>query len=310
MTWPDLVNLFVRHLSGPLEPPVEKWLALLSGSADGERLIICILIDALSGAVDPGRFLEVIGGLDTSDPDGCAAFARALESHPDYPNWLCTGTFQAHASPADDHYARVVSLRPFISHYVSTVRPSVTLSVDDERRIRRRLARHRLPDDPGWPLGFVHTWWTARRDCVWVCSFRDIDAILKSSNDDATTIMDSLGLIHYAGASPATELVLIRYPKGLTLTSAQPTTIDADWEYRGGYYVSHPADDAWGRTQSVSGTTVALRERVHRKFLGLSDEFRAYYLGSVANVSENLSQLLVVARQRLEGIVLHESAGE
>jgi len=311
MTWPDLVALFARHLlPSATVPAVDRWLGSLSGSTDGERLIICILIDALSNAVDSDRLLEVLMRLDASAADGCEAFARALESHPDYVSWLCSSRFQANDSPADDHYARVIGLRPFISHYVATVRPSVTLSLEDERRIRRRLARHRLPDDLGWPLGFVHAWWSARRDCVWVCSFREVTSLSHDSSDPATIIMDALGLVHYAGATPATELVLIKYPRGVALQAAQPTTFDADWGYAGGYYVSHPASDAWGRTQGVSGTTAPLRERVHHKFLGLTDQFRAYYIGPVATVTENPSQLLIAAHQRLEGMVLHESASE
>src|SRR5205814_1503768 len=99
-----------------------------------------------------------------------------------------------------------------------------------------------------------------------------------------------------------TDLILVRYPVVFAPACAQPTALDADWSRNDQYFVSYHNHDAWGRTQSVSAAEQPIKERIHRRFRGLTDEFEAYYVGTVHRLTENRQELLRACYNRLQAV--------
>jgi hypothetical protein len=153
-------------------------------------------------------------------------------------------------------------------------------------------------------LGDIRRPWRGRLPIVWVLPVSELEKILHASPPDkvGTYINDCLGLALDSGwgADGRPELMAVRYPPDFSERCAQPTTLDTLWATPH-FFLSGTAGDAWGTTQSCSGTTPGCPERVHPELRdGLTDGFSCVYIGVSEPIAQDREALLKEALERFK----------
>jgi hypothetical protein len=137
---------------------------------------------------------------------------------------------------------------------------------------------------------------------VFVLSDDELTRLLDGAPDKGWLVNDALGLgiRDGAGASGLPELIAVKYPKKLGIHCLQPTTLDAGWTKPGWYFVSRTNIDSWGLTQSCSGDSACVRERVHSGLTEVPAGFSGFIIGvSDAPLIEDRAKLLEEAYRRI-----------
>ena len=304
MDWDEIKGFIEQNIIQRMQSPAGDltWLESLDDERceDGQLLAISILIDVASGAVDPDVYVSVLDLVDPSASDARAEFSKALERFPDPDRLRCCSRHELEPLREEESYARVQPLAVFITRYLSTSFAYYDLSGTDAEEVRRVFF-----DDPGGlSLGQIRACWSGRGQIVWVMSSEELSPYppAPGGGQPASTLVDRLGLPNRIAADSAgkSEFVAVVYPPQLKVRCAQPTALDAHWSSPGGYYISWFKQDAWGRTNSCSGSQPRLRERVHHGTFRLTDEFRAHYISSSSQPIENRDRLMAEAYYRAD----------
>lgn len=117
------------------------------------------------------------------------------------------------------------------------------------------------------------------------------------TEDNVVSLIDRLGF-YIDNVDTKKKYVMLNYPNDFDETLYQPSTITGDWSvdtiykfFSGNeFFMPYKHLDFWGRTYSVSGMLLPLKERVHLKFDYLSLKTRKYKfeavdLGSIKSTS-------------------------
>ncbi len=108
---------------------------------------------------------------------------------------------------------------------------------------------------------------------VFVADQMEIDATNYLFENKTEDVLDRLGFYH-ENIDVGDTYICMNYDSSFNENSYQPDVLTGDWGNvvidklsRGNeFFLSNPLIDEWGRTQSVTGTNIALRERVHQNF--------------------------------------------
>lgn len=306
MDWDDVKKLLLSQVIALMGTPSqgEEWLASLEKCADGERLGICMAIDVLSEAIDPQKFADIIERIDPKDPDVREAFGKAINQPPNCYSHICSSNFYPGGPETGLVYVRIMELGDFITFCVDR---GYTRSRSHVKRIRTMYF-----DRGGVKLGGVRKWFRGRLPNVWVTSFDELHRLIDGVRADqrGTVVYDAFGLTikNGVGGRNKPELIGVKYPENFSVGCSQPTTLDAWWVDAGGYYLSYGKDDAWGRTQSLTGGRPVQRERVHSHFKNLTPGYETYYIGIASRPVGMPKELLRQGYLRLEIILRSKSS--
>jgi hypothetical protein len=278
----------------------EKWIEKLGHESckDGHRLGACIAIDILSGALEPEVLASILNLVDPDKPDARKEFGVAFDKHPKRKNLVIASKLASPPLDREDSYIRILLLRNFIEYYVNPSNPH-SFDPADVEDIRMSY----FSDETDADFSDIKEWWTGKSGVVWVMPYNDYQELTKDvkSEERGSLVNDALGL----GKAPSTgendgmEMVAVKYPQDFSVGCSQPTTLDAYWIDHSWYFISYVKQDGWGRTQSCSGTTGVIRERVHGEFKNLTRGYTGIYIGVITkNVSHNRKRLLQEACER------------
>ncbi len=295
-TWADVVRILSFVFDRMVDPKKGfRWLEQAKLTVHGQRLAVSLAIDVGSEALDSSlaaRHFDLL-------PEAVADAERGFSSIQDRSCGFAS-TFSA-SSPEGSHpYMRILEFGAFIFYYLQGGAGTLDeVSVED--------ARIKYLDRPdGCPLGQITEWWSGSRDTVWITSSADVQSVQSQHTgpDFALALMDALGLTcpHGVGTNGDFDLVSVTYPLASPIRCWQPTTFDSAWTGPG-FYISHGKDDNWGRTQSCSGERPCMKERIHKKFEGLTDDFLLRPVGQTGKPPADERKLLDNAYQRLGNVL-------
>jgi hypothetical protein len=280
-------DLMADHAKGA------RWLEEAKVTNNGQRLAVCLAIDIASGALDRTLAASILDRLQSGAKDAEANFASIQGESTSF-----TSSFSARVPSTSIPYVRVLELGDFILYYL----PATAETLDEVSVERVRLKY--LSDPEGYSLGEITAWWSGSRDTVWITSSEDVEWLKQQypAGEFASTLMDALGLTfsHGVGSGGKFELVAVTYPTDAPVACWQPTALDSGWARGGGFYLSYVKQDNWGRTQSCSGDLPSIRERIHKKFQGLTDDFYLRGIGNTGKPPADEVKLLQAAYERLD----------
>jgi hypothetical protein len=303
-SWARVLAILKWFLLPVVQKPaeVERWIDGLDLSPDSKRLAISLAIDLAVGAYDDNTknlLGQVLDAVDYSVAERSIEFGRRLLKHPRRKELYCASLFSM--SKAAEDYVSVIHLVKFIAYagfafgYVD--------SSEDKALIRRRYKRGYQPR----PLRGYGIWWTGEEQIVWITSARRFNEKWQPSDEElASQVKDALGLPTpgYVKDGVPLEYVAVHYPPGFTPPAHQPTALDAWWADSGQWYLSTGKLDAWGRTQSISGTLESQLERVHRAFQleRVGPDYKLWYLGTASVNQGNLDRVIQVGLDLVDKI--------
>lgn len=303
MNWDAVRSMFSKKFEGVLsEERIAIVVKAAEQSPDGQRLIICLLID-LVGETLPIDVAARLMTLPDDTQDVPLEVGSLIENTPNRDELACSSL------PPDTtsrpRYVRVMELSSFITHYAGVGR-YLTLNAEDVARVRNEY----FADPPARQLGDISVTWSGYNGTVWVMHDDDYREITRPErrSEAATDLNNRLGLGHVygAGANGQPELVAVRYPSSFEDTFSvecrQPTTCDARW-VTPNFYLSFMKLDNWGRTVACSGSEAELRERVHPMLRRLTDGFEIENVGIARPPTEDRVTLLAAAFTRLEHVM-------
>lgn len=294
-SWDAIEASLRMALDGHLDQTsLNLWINGFLDSNPGRVLAASLMIDLRLQRLSPTLLSDILRGAKPDRNDPLRTFSELVERHPSYPGGvLCTCI----CGDRFDGLARLLDLESFFRFYVL---PAFGLAPTSKSR---GWAQSRLENPLGWPLGFVTSAWRGSRPLAWVTRR---DSISPSARSDlaASELNDALGL----GLDESTQLIYVLYPENPTspIECSVPTALDPPWSSSNYWFISASEDDGWGRTQSVSGLTSGLPERVHRSLSSLSDGFLGFYLGKTTALTPNVAALLNEALGRAFEIALRD----
>ena len=266
-----LLNLFAQ-LPQDLQEKAKIWIEALGPSDESDLLGYCLAIDLESGSLTISVLELIFRELRDSFNSPRREFAYAVEQ--------CSETLRLRSqhraettSQNPKAYANVLDLTAFLQCYLIPSYPYLT--PDDLARARAEFfgQRNDASISQECTLEEIEGSFEGPDGIVWVGP----DSAYRSRTSElgpgaATQLHDILGL----GEGWRGEMVYIKYPPGFEPPDCvQPSSIDNRWDRAGGCYLSAAEGDRWGRTQSRSGSSEPVQERIHGPINSLTEEFTA-----------------------------------
>lgn len=260
---------------------IAAWVVLLSGSYEGQVLAASLAIDLVNKAIS-GEDLAGVVALTKAVPSHeiIVEFNRVLNTLASTGTGVCASRLDV--SPlSTDKYVRTIELSSFVTYYLGPTYGYTTSPghLEEVRSLFELLGE--------WPMGEITRLFRGARGICWVAPQSELAPILAGPSSGCTiaaALNDALGLgILLNGSTGIPELVVVRYPANfedvMSVTSKQPTALDATWKPDAVYYISCSKESGWGKSHSCSGQREGIRERVHATVMHLTDDFVASLVG-------------------------------
>ena len=273
-------------------PPAVTWLAGLMDGNESQILGLCLAIDLASGSLAPSTVAEVLKNIDAPSGEACHDFVTAIARHGD-----CRFCSRQKSRPGpDDFYVRVMGLYEFFAYSYKDA-SGASWSEEDINELRSELK-----SPSGRPLGDVDKGFSGAGGTNWICDCREIEEEIGPRGSfgigAGTALADCLGLPEkksFAAGNPP-EIILVTYPPFVDLDLWKPTTLDGFWV--GGFFLSSNRTDGWGLTQSCSGSASAKKERIHKAFSSLKNDFLGWYVGPMGDIVSDRDALHAKGAER------------
>ena len=302
MNWDDVLLILRPALELTVSSTrANEWIEGMRATDDGELLGICLAIDVRNGAIDRSDLAAVVSAVVPTG-DGRRDFSQAMDivGRP-----LCATRLRDKAPTPDTVYARVLELGSFIHYYLRPQYHYSATEPNDVAEVRRVFFGN---GTQRCHLGDINETWSGEGSLIWVLDKEDLQTVAEHVPSDtaATSLCEDLGL-HLpdgVGILGYPELLLVTYPSDFESSfdrrCVQPTTFDANWARDDIHYISFVKRDQWGRTRSCSGAKpIAVKERVHLEFDGLTDDFYAEIVGCATPPTSDRSTITAHAYARL-----------
>ncbi|HKR11608.1 MAG TPA: hypothetical protein VJT15_06110 [Pyrinomonadaceae bacterium] len=258
----------------------------------GQVLALNLYIDLKTGAINESAVAKVLNNM-VHNGNARTSFYQCVEDENNQPSCLCQH-LSGQQQPGDDQYVRIM---PF-SSMVRFSCPSVTneYTPEAEREVEENF--YAADRAERFPLSLINARWRGRMDNVWVTSKAEFNEILSSDmtpNEKASRFRTRLGFYEYDTG----RLIYFLYPASFNYDAFQPTSLDANTTCF--FFVSKEMQlaDTWGETCSLNPAFAGMKERVHRGFQGLTDDFETEIIGQVEAESADIDHLLNVAWSRV-----------
>jgi len=258
----------------------------------GQLLALNLYIDLTTGAITESGVANVLNHM-VHHGDARLSFYQCVEDKNNQSSCICQhSSGQQHL--AGDRYVRVMTYTS-MAGYCCT---SLTKKNTPETQAEIEQMFYDEDHAERCPLSMLTAWWRGRMENVWVTSKADLDEILNLNIDSkkkASLLRTRLG---FYGCDTG-RLVFVAYPAGAACEAFQPTSLDAN---PGCYFFvskQMQATDTWGETCSLNSGFDGMKERVHRPFQGLTDDFETEIIGEVEAQSPDMNHLLTVAWSRV-----------
>lgn len=254
------------------------WLDSLFNDDFGQVLGINLHIDLEHGSLDQSLVVQVIDQMEALSGDARDRFCSCLEDEEYQSHYICK--HRGDAQPLKgDRYVRILPLDTMIEYYFRyalTLPSSSSFEYQDE--VLRKFFNPKRSERKG--LGVIERTWRGRMHNVWVTSKKQLDSVRSSTEEGefANTVRDRLG---FDEPCEGRKLVGIIYPVDFErLKTYIPTTLDA---HAGCHFFIPFAsiESDWGLSCCLNSTAPGFKERVHKSFQGLTDEFESEIIGDV-----------------------------
>ena len=273
---------------------LDQWLADLFEAPNtfGQLLGMNLYIDLKTEAIEERDVAKILNKM-IRDRDPRSSFYRCIEDVNNQSSCLCQHRSGQQNMDADQ-YVRVMPFTSMARYCCESLTKTNTPEAQAE------IEEMFYADDPDEraPLGLLRALWRGRMDNVWVTSKVELDQVLSlsiGSEKKASQLRTRLGFYEYDTG----RLVFVAYPPSSNYAAFQPTSLDANSTCF--FFVSkqRQPNDTWGETCSLNPTLPGMKERVHRGFQGLTDDFESEIIGTVEPSEADLNHLLSVAWSRV-----------
>jgi hypothetical protein len=258
----------------------------------GQILALNLYIDLTTGAITESGVANVLNKM-VYDGDARSSFYQCIEDENNQSSCVCQHS-SGQQQLAGDRYVRVMTYSSMAGYCCK----SLTNNNTPEAQAEMEQMFYAEDPDERCPLGMLSAWWRGRMENVWVTSKAELDEILGLDIDPkkkASLVRTRLGFYGYDTG----RLVFVAYPAAAHYEAFQPTSLDANPGCL--FFVSKQMQptDTWGETCSLSSGLEGLKERVHRPFQGLTDDFETEIIGEVEAQPPDMDHLLTVAWSRV-----------
>lgn len=294
------IKIYLHDELGPHVSDASSFEQWLNGLFDHDNVFnhllgINLYIDLKTGALERDTVIQILNSMTPLD-DARLSFYQYVEQEDNQSFCVCQHRGSAQGI-SDDRYVRVLPLTSMIEYYF---RAATTLPADlgeAENEVERLFYN----SDPGsrTQLGVIRNVWRGGMENVWVTSKTALDDIINSDIPDdekACLTRDRLGLYELDDG----RLVYVVYPPDFDFVEAfVPTTLDASST---SYFFAATGmtTETWGMTCSLNHKCTGMLERVHKAFVGLTDDFGSEIIGYLTEAGEpDPNHLLEVALNRV-----------
>jgi hypothetical protein len=258
----------------------------------GQLLALNLYIDLRTNAITESGIANVLNNM-VYDGDARSSFYQCVEDKNNQPSCICQHS-SGKQELASDQYVRVMPYTSMAAYCC------ISLTKKNTPEAQAEIEQMFYAEDHAerCSLSMLSAWWRGRMENVWVTSKAELDEILDLDVDPtekASLVRTRLGFYGYDTG----RLVFIAYPAGAHYEAFQPTSLDANPGCL--FFVSKQMQptDTWGETCSLSSGFEGLKERVHRPFQGLTDDYETEIIGEVEAQSPDMNHLLTVAWSRV-----------
>jgi hypothetical protein len=258
----------------------------------GQILALNLYIDLTTKAITQSGVANVLNNM-VYDGDARESFYQCVEDKNNQSSCVCQHS-SGQQQLAGDRYVRIMPFSSMVTHCSYSLSKKYTPEFEAEVEEMFYAEDHA----ERCPLSLLSAWWRGKMENVWVTSKTELDAILAlktSPEKKASQMRTRLGIYEYDTG----RLVFVAYPASSSCEAFQPTSLDANSGCV--FFVSkqmQPAD-TWGETCSLSPDFPGMKERVHRTFRGLTDDFESEIVGPVEPEDADMNHLLSVAWSRV-----------
>jgi hypothetical protein len=297
LTLKDIRDYLSTNLAPHVTPGsnLAEWLDDLfdENNVFGQLLGLNLYIDLKTGAIQEPDVSAIINQM-IRENDARLSFYRSVENESTQSNCICRHV-GGQQSIAGDRYVRVLPFTLMAEYWSRSL--SLPNSPELQAEMERRFYGEDLSARTG--LGQIRAWWRGRMENVWVTSKAALDQILDldiSDKDKASVARTRLGFYKF----DVGRLVFVAYPPDFDLALGYvPTSLDANSTSLFFVPIGMEPTADWGETCSLTPVHPGMKERVHRGFVGLTDEFESEIIGYVEPAEADTNHLLKVAWGRV-----------
>lgn len=285
-----IVTTLKPHFSEPgIIPVVEAWLNRLELNCfDSRRLLICLAIDTKNGLIDVPLLTMVIEKAATLDTTSSGtpqeSFHNAIVGVDQH---LCLQCYQKDESGMS--YVNVMNWGKFM-RVLNQINEADLFDINYQKFVDSRQHVIELVAE----INDSKVEISGRNSMVWISPAEEVQYVIDNFPDTlwASKLCDKYGLP--LNINPLlNEYIACFYPTGIEVGGRQPASINADWGWGEGLFLSYKRDDHFGRSYCVqSGNSNAGKERIHFKYELAYTDLKKIPIGRADGLVKNIVNLL------------------